>query len=152
MLNSPLKRIWLARGIRLTLLLIALGVAIGLIVSAFNDNIVFFFSPSEIKAKPELLSSGQKIRVGGIVVEGSIHHIREKNLLKFKISDLEEELQISYHGIIPSLFKENQGVVALGKLDENSIFQADEILAKHDENYMPKEVADSIKKSGQWKE
>lgn len=123
-----------------------LGVAAGLIISAFNDNIVFFFSPFEIKSKPDLLASGQRIRVGGIVVEGSINHIKERSLIQFKISDLQAELQVSYQGIIPGLFKENQGVVALGKLDKEGLFQADEILAKHDENYMPKEVADSIGK------
>jgi len=110
---------------------------------------VFYFSPSELKNSKNI--SGV-FRVGGLVKDGSIHYLEDKETLEFVITDTQSDLVIRYKGIIPALFKEGQGTVALGKLDESGIFMAKELLAKHDENYMPPEVAKSIKKAGQWKE
>ena len=116
------------------------------IISNFQDEIVFFYSPSDLLQK-EVLSktSNRKIRVGGLVLKGSV--IKKDALnISFKISDNEKELLISYEGLTPDLFREGQGIIANGKYDEkNSIFIASQLLVKHDENYIPPEVAKSIK-------
>ena len=134
---------------RLTFAAIAmllLGFATFLILTAFEDNIVFFYSPTELKNKN--VSDGQNIRIGGLVMEGSVKK-NEGAVILFKVTDLESTIEISYKGLLPDLFREGQGVVAEGKL-KNGIFIASNVLAKHDENYMPPEVADALKKSGQW--
>ncbi len=127
-----------------TIVVISLG--LWLVLKNFNENIVFFFSPSELINKDV---STQTIRVGGLVKKGSI--IKKDQTLEFTITDGKADLIIKFQGIPPNLFREGQGIVAKGKLIE-SIFIADELLAKHDENYMPKEVTNALKNSGTWRE
>ncbi|MDA9008907.1 cytochrome c maturation protein CcmE [Alphaproteobacteria bacterium] len=127
---------------------LCLAAASALVMLAFRDNIVFFFGPSEIKAGK--VQPGKRIRVGGLVVEGSVVKVGEK--VSFGITDGVESVDIQYVGILPDLFREGQGIVAEGVLNQNLVFTASEVLAKHDENYMPPEVAEALKKSGHWKE
>ena len=121
-----------------------------LVLKSLEDNIVYFYSPTDINKK--ILSNdinlSKKIRIGGLVKENSI--LKEGKKISFKIHDGIDEILVIYNGILPDLFREEQGVVALGKI-ENKNFSAIEILAKHDENYMPKEVSDMLKKNGKWK-
>ena len=135
---------------RLTFVLIGmglLGVAAALVLAAFRDSIVFFYSPTEIHAKA--LPAEQRIRVGGLVEEGSLEKTAGGGTVTFRITDLAETIAVTYTGILPDLFREGQGVVAQGRF-QDGVLKADEVLAKHDENYMPPEVADALKKSGQW--
>ena len=130
--------------------IILLFVATFLVLKSLEDNIVYFFSPTEIKDK--IIMNDNKltknIRVGGLVKKNSVLK-NGKNVI-FKISDGSNEIVINYEGILPDLFRDVQGVVAFGKVNKNS-FKAIEILAKHDENYMPKEVSDMLKNNGTWK-
>ena len=137
---------------RLYVLLVAavlLGGATALVIGAFRGNLVFFFSPTEIVEKN--VEPGQRIRVGGLVEEDSVVHDSDGLTVHFRVTDLSHTVMVTYRGILPSLFREGQGVVIQGRLDETSRFIADEVMAKHDENYMPPEVAEALKKSGQWK-
>jgi cytochrome c-type biogenesis protein CcmE len=137
---------------RLYVLLAALGclgVAAALVLSAMRDNLVFFFSPSELAAKH--LPADRAFRLGGLVEEGSLARDADGLTVRFKITDLSAAVPVVYKGLLPDLFREGQGVVALGMLGSDGVFTASEILAKHDENYMPPEVAEALKKSGQWK-
>jgi cytochrome c-type biogenesis protein CcmE len=127
----------------------ALGVAAGLIISAFDANLVYFFSPTELQAK--VVRPDQRIRIGGLVEEGSLTKEADGVTVRFRVTDLTATLPVSYKGILPDLFREGQGVVAEGQMRADGTFEAREVLAKHDENYMPREVADALKKSGQWK-
>jgi len=134
---------------RLTFVIIGLGLlasAAALALIAFRDSIVFFYSPTEILAKS--LPADQRIRVGGLVEEGSLERAAG-GTVRFRITDLAEAVAVTYTGILPDLFREGQGVVAGGRF-QDGLFRADEVLARHDENYMPPEVADALKKSGQW--
>jgi len=136
---------------RLTVLLIglaALGVATALILSAFSDNLVFFHTPSDVAANK--VSVERRFRLGGLVEPGSVIKGADGVTISFKVTDGGASLPVSYKGVLPDLFREGQGVIAEGRLGVDGAFQASEILAKHDENYMPKEVADAIKKQGQW--
>jgi len=127
--------------------LLLLGSAAALILTAFEDNIVFFYSPTELAdKKPE---PAQRLRIGGLVMAGSVEKL-EGAVVAFAITDTAKTVTVQYKGILPDLFREGQGVVAEGHL-KGGVFQADEVLAKHDENYMPPEVAQALKKSGQWK-
>ena len=119
-------------------------------LTAFEDNIVFFYSPTDIATKD--LSTDRRIRIGGIVVDESVKKKADGVTFEFQVTDVENTVQVSYRGILPDLFREGQGIVAGGKLDTGGVFVADEVLAKHDENYMPAEVADALKKSGHWRE
>jgi cytochrome c-type biogenesis protein CcmE len=124
--------------------LVSLGVAATLMLVAFEDNLVFFYTPIDLlhkKIPPE-----QRIRVGGLVEPHSLVHQGEK--VTFKITDQKETLEVIYQGLLPDLFREDQGVVAEGYLLQPSLFHAESVLAKHDEAYMPKEVADQLKKQG----
>ena len=123
-----------------------ISLALWLILRNFNENIVFFFSPTDLSSKN---IQEQIIRVGGLVKEGSIK--RNDQILEFVITDNNNDLSIKFEGVVPNLFREKQGIIAKGKL-VNKVFIASELLAKHDENYMPKEVADSLKKSNLWRE
>ena len=126
-----------------------LAVAVALMLNAFRDSIVFFNSPSDIAEKH--IGPGTRIRLGGLVKDGSI--VRGNDLrVRFEVTDGKSELLVAYQGVLPDLFREGQGVVAEGTLDGGGTFNADTILAKHDETYMPKEVADALKKSGHWKD
>lgn len=137
---------------RLTLILsglAVLGLAAGLVLYALRDTIVFFYTPSEVAEKS--LVAGQRIRLGGLVEKGSV--VRgEGTAVKFVVTDMIKALPVTYSGQLPDLFREGQGVVAEGKLDQAGTFIADTVLAKHDENYMPKEVADALKAKGVWQE
>ncbi len=122
---------------------IGVAVAAALAFNAIGENMLFFFSPSQIQAGEA--PTGRKLRVGGLVVPDSIQ--REKNSLaiNFKLTDQQHSIMVQYTGILPDLFREGQGVVALGSIDPQGVFQAEEVLAKHDENYMPPEVAEALK-------
>ena len=126
----------------------ALGLAAGLVLTALDDTLVFFHDPSTIKERqfpPE-----QRLRVGGLVEENSVVRADDGLTVRFTITDLAHAVPVTFRGILPDLFREGQGVVAEGYL-KSGVFEADEVLAKHDENYMPREVADALKKSGNWK-
>ena len=124
-----------------------LAVAAGLILTAFRDSIVFFYTPSELTEKS--LPAGRPLRLGGLVEDGSL--ARAGDIVTFKITDLKAALPVVYKGILPDLFREGQGVVAEGVFGPDGVFQARQVLAKHDETYMPPEVAAALKKSGEWR-
>ena len=126
--------------------LVLLAGAAALVLSAFEDNIVFFMSPTDIAANK--VSENQRFRLGGLVEEGSVDRSGGETVT-FNVTDITNSVVVTYTGILPDLFREAQGVVAEGRL-KNGVFVADEVLAKHDETYMPPEVADALKKSGQW--
>jgi cytochrome c-type biogenesis protein CcmE len=127
--------------------LAVLAVAAALVLSALKDSIVFFNSPSDVVEKN--IQPGARIRLGGLVQPGSLK--RGDNLIvRFEVTDGNRAVPVTYTGILPDLFREGQGVVAEGALEPGGLFRADTVLAKHDENYMPKEVADALKKQGHW--
>jgi cytochrome c-type biogenesis protein CcmE len=126
----------------------ALGVAAALVLTALNDNLVFFYSPTQVAEKS--LGPERRFRLGGLVEEGSVQ--KEGQIVRFTITDTNKTLKVVYRGILPDLFREGQGVIAEGSLGPDGVFAAREILAKHDENYMPPEVAKALKESGQWKD
>jgi cytochrome c-type biogenesis protein CcmE len=129
--------------------LAVLGLAAGLVLFALNDTIVFFRSPSEIAA--EGTQPGTRLRLGGLVKEGSV--VKQDNAhVRFTVTDGGAEVTVNYAGLLPDLFREGQGIIAEGALVPDGSFRADSVLAKHDENYMPKEVADALKKQGRWQE
>ena len=121
-----------------------------LVLKSLEDNIVYFYSPTDINKKiiSNEIDLSKRIRIGGLVKENSV--LKEGKQISFKVYDGIDEILVTYNGILPDLFREEQGIVALGKI-ENKNFNAIEILAKHDENYMPKEVSDMLKKNGKWK-
>ena len=131
------------------LTLLALAAAAGLVLAAFEDNIVFFHSPTEIVKKN--IRPEQRLRVGGLVEKGTVKRTGQNAITSFRVTDLTTSLTVNFKGILPDLFREGQGVVAEGHY-RNGVFEAKEVLAKHDETYMPKEVADALKKSGKWKD
>lgn len=118
-----------------------------LTLSAFRDNLVFFYSPSDLREKAPAIE--KTIRIGGLVKEGSLEH-RGGNSIEFIITDGAADIKVSYSGMLPNLFREGQGCIAEGKLLATGGFAAQKILAKHDEKYMPKEVVDALKRSGNW--
>lgn len=128
--------------------LAVLGVASGLVLYALSDSIVFFFTPAEAMARD--IGEGTRFRLGGLVAQGSLK--RHGAGVEFVVTDTDESIPVTYEGQLPDLFREGQGVVAEGKLDGKGTFIADTVLAKHDETYMPKEVADALKKKGVWQE
>jgi cytochrome c-type biogenesis protein CcmE len=136
---------------RLILLLtcgVGLGGAAALTLSAFSDNLVFFVSPSDLaKSNP----GARSVRLGGLVAAGSLERSSGgQPTARFKVTDGAASVEVKYKGILPDLFREGQGVVALGNMQPDGVFRASEVLAKHDESYMPKEVADALKRSGRW--
>lgn len=128
--------------------LVFLGGAAALVLTAFQDNIVFFYSPTDLKTKQ--ISASQRLRIGGLVEEGSVAKDESGKTVRFKVTDLANSVDVTFTGILPDLFREGQGVVAEGRF-ASGVFTASDVLAKHDENYMPPEVAEALKKSGQWK-
>ena len=120
--------------------------AIGLVTYALRGNINLFFPPAEVAAGKAPV--GQSIRVGGMVAEGSVRRSDDSLRVRFDITDFQATVPVVYEGILPDLFDEGQGAVASGVLDVDGVFQATEVLAKHDENYMPPEVAEALEKSG----
>ncbi|MGH6841601.1 MAG: cytochrome c maturation protein CcmE [Methylocella sp.] len=129
--------------------LATLGLALGLVLVALRDNIVFFYGPSELAQKAP--HAGQRLRIGGLVRESSLVRDGDQTV-RFAVTDKKQEVEVTYTGLLPDLFREGQGVVAEGTLGEDKLFHADSILAKHDERYMPRDVADALKKQGVWRE
>ena len=123
------------------------GFAAALILFALRDNVVFFFSPAEVYAKG--VAPGVGLRIGGLVKEGSLKKNEDKSI-SFTVTDKARDIAATYSGVVPDLFREGQGVVAEGALDAGGVFRATAVLAKHDERYMPREVADALKKQGVW--
>ncbi|MCP4934316.1 MAG: cytochrome c maturation protein CcmE [bacterium] len=124
-----------------------LAVAVGLVLWALSGNIMFFYSPTDLVEKQ--VKPGQRFRLGGLVEEGSL--VRgQSTKITFKVTDNAKTVDVSFEGVLPDLFREGQGVVAEGKLNTRGVFVADSVLAKHDENYLPPEVASSLKKKGVW--
>jgi cytochrome c-type biogenesis protein CcmE len=129
--------------------LAVVAVAVALALSALKDAIVFFNSPTDVVEKQ--VAPGTRIRLGGLVKPGSV--VRGNDLaVRFEVTDGNRTIEVRYQGILPDLFREGQGVVTEGALDAEGVFRADSVLAKHDETYMPKEVADALKKQGHWKD
>src|SRR6266436_4566061 len=133
---------WIALGV------VALGVATTLVLMAFNQNLVFFFTPSQVAANEAPV--GRTFRIGGMVVPGSLK--RQGVEVHFVVTDTARSMPVVYRGQLPDLFKEGKGVVAQGQLGADGVFTAREVLAKHDENYMPPEAAHALKEAGQWRE
>ena len=136
------------RGVLIGTCLAVLCVAVGLVLYAMRDSIVFFYSPSEV-AKMQI-SPGQRFRLGGLVETGSVAH-GEGATIHFVVTDKIASLPVTFTGVLPDLFREGQGVVAEGVLGADGTFQADNVLAKHDEKYMPPEVAKKLKEEGVWR-
>ncbi|MEE7456244.1 cytochrome c maturation protein CcmE [Methylorubrum populi] len=126
-----------------------LALALGLILSAMTGSIVFFRSPAEVAAQG--VAPGTRFRLGGLVTEGSVKRGSDQNV-EFSVTDTSATVPVQYRGLLPDLFREGQGIVAEGTLDAGGVFRADTVLAKHDENYMPREVADALKAQGRWQE
>ncbi len=126
------------------------AIAIVLVLSAFSDNLVYFKVPSQLINQSQPI--GSVIRLGGMVVANSLHHLNDNQtpITTFDVTDGQAAIHVSYKGILPDLFREGQSVVAIGSLNQQKIFIATEVLAKHDETYMPKEIADSLRKNGKW--
>ena len=138
---KPIRR---QRLILIVLMLAGLGIAAAFALQAFNQNLMYFFSTSDVVAGKAPQNAA--FRLGGMVVKGSVQRPGADLLVRFKLSDFNQEVTVEYTGILPDLFREGQGIVAKGRLDQRGVFVAEEVLAKHDENYMPPEVAASMKK------
>lgn len=128
--------------------LTVLAVAAALVLNALRDSIVFFSTPT--MATEKNIQPGQRFRLGGLVQSGSLER-GDQLRVKFVVTDGNRELPVAFTGILPDLFREGQGVISEGSLDASGVFRADTVLAKHDETYMPKDVADALKKQGHWK-
>ena len=136
------------RAKRLTLAAVVLagaGVAVTLVLNAFNSNLVFFYSPSDVAA--DKAPQARTFRIGGLVEEGSVKRQPDGVTVRFVVTDTAKTIPVEYRGILPDLFKEGKGVVAQGKLEGDGIFRAQEVLAKHDENYMPPEAATAVERA-----
>ncbi len=128
--------------------LLCLGLGVLLILYNFRNNMVFFYSPTELHTAS--IAPSRVMRIGGLVKEGSVHKLADGLTTEFVITDIRNTVTVRFSGLLPTLFREGQGMVAKGKLESGGVFIAEELLAKHDENYMPKEVADALKQSGHW--
>ncbi len=127
------------------LVVLGVGAAVALALNAFQENMMFFYSPSEVTAGQA--PQNHVFRVGGLVSAGSLKRQEDGLTVRFDVTDLKKTVTVQYTGILPDLFREGQGIVALGRLGSDGVFTAEEVLAKHDENYMPPEVADALGKS-----
>ena len=132
--------VWVAVG------LLAIALAVTMVLRAFNSNLVFFFTPSEVAQNKA--PKDRTFRLGGLVTAGSLQRQPDGLTVKFAVTDTVQTIPVSYTGILPDLFKEGKGVVAQGKVGADGVFRASEVLAKHDENYMPPEAAEALKKAG----
>ena len=128
--------------------MVALGAAVALVLSAFEESLVFFYSPTDIATKE--IGPDRRFRLGGLVEEESVERSADGLTTSFRVTDLEQSVAVTYRGMLPDLFREGQGVVAEGRLDGSGVFVASQVLAKHDENYMPPEVAEALQKAGHW--
>ena len=135
------KRLYL-----LLIILAGIGTATGLALTAFDENLMFFYSPTEVRAGKAPVD--HPFRLGGLVTQGSVQRQADGLTVRFDLTDNQETVTVQYTGILPDLFREGQGIVSKGRLDGNGMFVADEVLAKHDENYMPPEVADALEATG----
>jgi len=127
--------------------MVLLSGAVALVLAALDENLSYFYDPSNISEAPP----GRSIRLGGLVEEGSVERQADGLTVTFRITDMANSIAVTYKGLLPDLFREGQGVITQGTLGPDRVFVAREVLAKHDETYMPREVADALKKSGQWK-
>ncbi len=134
------RALWITGGVA------ALGIAVALVLNAFQSNLVFFFTPTEVSESKA--PRDRAFRLGGLVEAGSIAREKDGLTVHFRVTDTAKTIPVVYTGILPDLFREGKGVVAQGKLGADGIFQAREVLAKHDENYMPPEAAEALKKAG----
>jgi cytochrome c-type biogenesis protein CcmE len=131
---------WIAIGLAIV------TVAVTLILRAFNSNLVFFFTPTEVAEQKA--PKDRVFRLGGLVTAGSVQRAADGLTVQFEVTDTLKAIPVTYTGILPDLFKEGKGVIAQGRIDANGVFKASEVLAKHDENYMPPEAAEALKKAG----
>ncbi len=131
---------WIVAGVA------ALGVAVALVLNAFQSNLVFFFTPSQVASNEA--PRDRTFRIGGLVESGSVDRDKDALTVRFRVTDTAKTIPVVFSGILPDLFKEGKGVVAQGRIGPDGIFRASEVLAKHDENYMPPEAADALKKAG----
>ncbi len=127
--------------------MVLLSGAVALVLAALDENLSYFYDPSNIAEAPP----GRSIRLGGLVEEGSVERQADGLTVTFRVTDMANSIAVTYKGLLPDLFREGQGVITQGTLGPDRVFVAREVLAKHDETYMPREVADALKKSGQWK-
>ena len=125
-----------------------LGVAAALVLSAFEDSLVFFYSPTDLATKA--VPTDRRIRIGGLVAKDSVKRSGDMMTVEFDVTDTVNTVKVVYRGALPDLFREGQGVVAEGRFETGGLFRAADVLAKHDENYMPPEVVDTLKKAGVW--
>ena len=130
--------------------LAALGIAAALVLNAFQSNLVFFFSPSQVVANEA--PRERSFRIGGLVEQGSLRRDTQSLTVRFVVTDLAQKIPVTYTGLLPDLFKEGKGVVAQGKLGADGVFRAEQVLAKHDENYMPPEAAAALKNAASHKQ
>ena len=132
--------------------LLTFSIAAALVLMAFEENIVFFYSPTELSRKLEqqLIPPNRRLRIGGLVEDGSVGREDDGVTITFRVTDTVEVVPVRFRGLLPDLFREGQGVVAEGNMGSDGTFIATEVLAKHDETYMPKEVAEALKEAGQW--
>jgi cytochrome c-type biogenesis protein CcmE len=128
--------------------MVTLGAAAALVLLAFEDNLVFFYSPTDLAARE--IAPEMRVRLGGLVEEESTERAPDGLTIAFRVTDLVAAVPVRFTGVLPDLFREGQGVVVEGRMGPDGVFVADSVLAKHDENYMPPEVAEALKKSGQW--
>ena len=134
------RAVWIAAGVA------ALGVATALVLNAFQSNLVFFFTPTQVASNEA--PRDRAFRVGGLVEAGSVQRDKDALTVRFRVTDTAKTIPVTYTGILPDLFREGKGVVAQGRIGDDGIFRASEVLAKHDENYMPPEAAEALKKAG----
>ncbi len=134
------------RLILVSVMLCGVAAAAAFGVNAFRDNIMLFHSPSDVVAGA--VNPGKAFRVGGMVVDGSVQRDQDSLEVRFELTDYDKTIPVSFSGILPDLFREGQGIVAMGAMDDAGTFEASEVLAKHDENYMPPEVADALERAG----
>ena len=141
------RRFFLISGFLLTF-----SIAAALVLMAFEENIVFFYSPTELSRKLEqqLIPPNRRLRIGGLVEDGSVGREDDGLTITFRVTDTLEVVPVRFRGLLPDLFREGQGIVAEGSIGSDGTFIATEVLAKHDETYMPKEVAEALKEAGQW--
>ena len=133
------RRLWLVCGI-----IVGVGIAGALALASFKQNVMFYFDPTAVAAGE--VKAGERFRLGGMVTKGSVHRDPGSLEVRFTVTDFKHDVPVQYTGVLPDLFREGQGVVAHGRVSPNGVFVADEVLAKHDEKYMPPEVARSLKK------
>ncbi|HEY5209800.1 MAG TPA: cytochrome c maturation protein CcmE [Stellaceae bacterium] len=130
--------------------LVLLGGAAAIVLSVLSDNLVFFYSPSDLLTQH--VPEGRRLRIGGLVADGSVHRGADGNHVTFDITDKAHQVAVTYQGALPDLFREGQGVVVEGVREANGTIRAATVLAKHDERYMPREVVDALKRAGRWQE